>query len=168
MQTVGDAIGALGEFGEGDGGCAITDDFQIGLACTCAACQLSVEPIERIVKMRELGPAKFRMGSLVVGPIREQKVTRSLKRFDPHHNISFSEDSPQTSYMDRRHSAVIMIIASCLSRQPFVLTRITSKQRYLQHSVPYTCWLSSSLIDGSHSSSPQPLLCSASLLQGWR
>src|SRR5205823_3543667 len=81
------------------------------LACTCAACQLSVEPIERIVKMRELGPAEFRMCGLVVGPMREKKVTRSFKRFGPHRNVSFSEDSPQTSHMDRRYSAVIITLA---------------------------------------------------------
>src|SRR5439155_22738346 len=144
----GDAIGAFGEFGEGDGGCAITDDFQSRLACSCAACQLSVEPIERIVKMGELGPAEFRMCGLVVGPMREQKVTRSLKRFGPHRNVSFSEDSPQTSHMDRRYSAVIITLASYLSRQPFLLTRITWKQEYLPHSVPYSCWLSSLLIEG--------------------
>jgi len=85
--------------------------------------------------------------------------------------------------MDRRYSAVIITLASYLSRQPFVLARITSKQQYLLHSVPYSSWLSSSLIEGSRRSSPQSrrrlglqihsapglaLLCSASLLQGWR
>ena len=96
-QTVGDAVGALGQFGEGRGGGAVADDRQRQAVGALAACQLGVEPVEGVVEMIQLRPAESRMRRAIVGAVREQEVACRLERLGSHCCLPIAVAAPPAS-----------------------------------------------------------------------
>ena len=81
-QSVGDPVGAFGQFGEGEAGGAVAHDLQGGLVGQRPTRQLGVEPVERPVEVIHLRPPEVAIGRRVVAALRQQEFTRCLVRLD--------------------------------------------------------------------------------------
>jgi hypothetical protein len=85
---VGDAVGTLGELGEGEGGRTLAFDLEGRVVGQRAACQLRVEPIEREVELVHHRPAEIAVGGGVVRAVVEQELAGLLEGFEAHGRCS--------------------------------------------------------------------------------
>ena len=86
---VGDAVGAFGELGEGEGGGALAFDLEGWAIGQGAVGELGVEPIEREVELVHHRPAEIAVGGGVVGSVVEQELAGLLEGFEAHLSAPF-------------------------------------------------------------------------------
>ena len=83
-QSVGDAVGAFRQFGEGEARRAVADDRQCRLVGLRSARQLGIEPVERPVEVLHLRPVEIAIGRRVVAAMGQQEFARRFVRLDRH------------------------------------------------------------------------------------
>ena len=93
-QPVGDPVRPVRKFRERDPRRAVADDFQRRLVGAAAARQFGVEPVERPIEIRRIGPAKVTISGRVIGAIRDQKVPCRLEVSRRHGPLLPASDVP--------------------------------------------------------------------------